>query len=217
MGGEPALNPKLTELLITARDHFPATKYLLVVTNGFLLHRHEELPAAIKATRAMLHVSVHHQSMEYQHRLKPVRELVSQWQSEFGIEVMWRESSSHWVQVYHGSGSAMRPFDDRDPAASWQACQSKWCMQLHEGRLWKCPALAYLPMQAQKYGLFEIPEWTPYHGYSPLEPSCSDAELDEFVNRAVEPQCAMCPAKPKSFELPNPLHRAARKGPGGGG
>ncbi|MFQ5732854.1 MAG: hypothetical protein ACE5KM_12980, partial [Planctomycetaceae bacterium] len=67
------------------------------------------------------------------------------------------------------------------------------CLQLHDGKLWKCPAIAYLGIQDRKYGLGE--SWKPYLAYEPLEVECSDAELREFVERRVEAACGMCPAR----------------------
>ena len=97
----------------------------------------------------------------------------------------------------------MQSFDDGDPEASWQNCPAKWCLQLHEGKLWKCPAIAYLGMQDRKYGLGD--EWKPYLTYEPLGPECTDAELREFVERRVEGVCGMCPVKVERIALVNPI------------
>ena len=66
-----------------------------------------------------------------------------------------RPSVVHWLAQYKGFGDKMEPFEDNNPKSSWNACVSKLCVQLHQGKLWKCPALAYLPMQA-KYNLSEV-------------------------------------------------------------
>jgi len=55
----------------------------------------------------------------------------------------------------------MMPFADGDPRSSWEVCR-----QLHEGKLWKCPNIAYLGMQAEKFSL--DPAWEPYLEYVPL-------------------------------------------------
>jgi len=208
LGGEPTLNPALTQLVWLSRDSFPDSNMILV-TNGFLLGRHPRLPVALWRTGAVLHVSVHHESEEYEEKLQPVRKLVADWQRRWEITVVWRSSSSRWERRFHGYGGEMRPYDDGDSASSWRNCRSRWCLQLHEGKLWKCPAIAYLGMQQRKYGL--SPDWDRYLDYKPLAPDCSDAELNEFVNRQTEPICGMCPAQPERFDLPNPLRRRSRE------
>jgi hypothetical protein len=202
LGGEPCLNPALARHVWLTGEMFPQSK-LILVTNGFLLNRHPRLPVALRGTGAVLHISVHHGSAEYRDRLEPIRRLVADWQQRWNIPVQWRPSSATWTRRYQGFGREMKPYDDNDPAGSWQNCVARWCLQLHEGRLWKCPAVAYLEMQDRKYSLSD--DWKPYLHYTPLEPSCTDAELHEFVNRRVEPVCAMCPAKPDLLTLPLPF------------
>jgi len=43
LGGEPALNLHLVEQVRIAREHWPNTE-LMLVSNGFFLHRHPDLP-----------------------------------------------------------------------------------------------------------------------------------------------------------------------------
>lgn len=88
----------------------------------------------------------------------------------------------------------MKPFDDGDPEASWRNCPAKWCLQLHDGKLWKCPAIAYLDMQYRKFGLGE--EWRASLMYEPLTADAGDVELRQFVEKRSESACGMCPAQP---------------------
>jgi len=198
LGGEPCLNSALPQFVWLAREKFP-TSEIIVVSNGFLLNQHPRLPVALRGTKTTLHISVHHDSDEYQRKLEPVRELVADWQRRWGIDVSWRDSFENWTRRYRGFGKEMQPFDDGDPEASWRSCPAKWCLQLHEGKLWKCPAIAYLGMQDRKYGLGD--EWRPYLEYEPLGPDCSDVELWEFVERQTEAVCGMCPARVERMGL----------------
>lgn len=206
LGGEPALNPALPQFVWLAREMFPDSKIILV-SNGFLLKRHPRLPVALRGTGTVLHISIHSGSDEYQGRLEPVRELIADWQRRWGITVNWRESFRTWTLRYRGFGKEMQPFNDSDPEASWRNCPAKWCLQLHDGKLWKCPAVAYLRMQDRKYGLGE--EWRFYLDYEPLLPDCDDEQLRRFVDRETEPICGMCPAYPETFRLPYPAIRSA--------
>lgn len=205
LGGEPTIHPELTELVRLARRHWPEAR-LQVVTNGFLLHRHPRLPEVLGADpNACLAVSIHHTGAEYRRKLLPVVALLIDWQRRWGIEVDLRPSHGSWTRRYHGYGAAMRPYADGAPRRSWENCPARTCKQLHDGRLWKCPAIAYLPLQQARFRLARA--WAPYLAYQPLTPECSDAELDAFLAREDESCCAMCPAEPERFAMPLPLRR----------
>lgn len=196
LGGEPALNPALPQFVWLAPEMFPDSK-LILVSNGFLLKRYPQLPVALRGTGTTLHISIHSGSDEYQQRLEPVRELITDWKHRWGIAVNWRESFRTWTLRYHGFGKDMKPFDDRDPEASWRTCPAKWCLQLHEGKLWKCPAIAYLRKQNERFTLSN--EWQEYLKYTALASDCSDQRLRKFISERAEPICGMCPAQPEQI------------------
>ena len=203
LGGEPTLHPELASFVPLVRRHW-ATAHLRLVTNGLLLARHPNLPLAMRADpNCCLYLSIHHDSPAYQEHLRPALLLLDRWQSEHGIRVVRYESHRNWTRRYHGSGAGMEPFADGQPRESWRNCPAKQCKQLHEGKLWKCGPLAYLPMQHAKYGLSE--RWRPYLAYEPLSPECSDEELAAFCRREEEAYCGMCTAKPERMLLPLPL------------
>lgn len=208
LGGEPAIHPQLAEFVPLVRQHWPTAK-LRLVTNGFLLDRHSSLPARLaEAGDAALIVSVHHRSEAYLARLRPVLALLDRWVSDYGIKVSGYPSDEWWTRRYKGFGAAMEPYTDGNPRQSWEHCPARTCPQIHEGRIWKCAPLAYLGMQDTKYGLSE--SWSPYLGYRPLDPDCSDAELREFFAREDEAVCGMCPAQPEHFTLPLPFPNHAK-------
>jgi hypothetical protein len=207
LGGEPTIHPHLSDFVPLTRRHWPRTR-IRIVTNGFLLHRHPDLPVRMKeAANCELALSVHHDGPAYRERLRPVRDLLAGWQRDHGTVVHTWLSHGNWTQRYHGFGAAMLPFEDGQPRRSWEICSARHCTQLHDGRIWKCPPLAYLGLQRAKYQLSE--KWNAYLDYRPLDPSCSDRELDAFILREDEAACAMCSAERRSLELPNPMRNAA--------
>lgn len=211
LGGEPTIHPRLPEFIPLVRRHWPSA-HIRIVTNGFFLHRHPDLPAALAAAgRSDLWLSVHHDDQSYAERLGAVRELLARWQQEHGIAAVIRPSHARWTRRYQGFGAHMQPFEDGRPRHSWKICPAKSCKQLHDGRIWKCAPLAYLGMQKAKYDLSE--KWDPYLLYRPLDSSCSDRELDEFLAQEDEPECSMCSAVPRRFALPNPMRNAAEVSP----
>ena len=203
LGGEPALNKELTGIVRECRKQWPLSQ-LRLISNGFFLHRHPELPAVLSATGCNLAISVHSDCDEYTEKLKPVRELLAGWQAKHNFKLTWRSSSKTWRTTFEGFGSEMKPWNDNDPESSYHVCVAKQCPQIHDGLIWKCPQLAYIHLVNEKHGLG--PEWQKYLGYRPLYPTCSDAELEKFFATKAEPACAMCPAHHRHFEIPNPLH-----------
>jgi len=150
-----------------------------------------------------LHVSIHHKGPEYTEKVEGVKQLLSEWQDRFEFKLEYRSSSEKWRMTFQGEGADIRPRDDKDAEGSWKICPSKYCPQIFEGKLWKCPQVAYLQLMDRKFQLSH--EWDKYLGYQPLEPYCSTAELREFLDRKVEAVCEMCPAENHYFELPSPL------------
>jgi hypothetical protein len=208
-GGEPTIHPELPTFVRLVRRYFPHTK-VRVLTNGFFLHRQPELPGALKEVGdSCLDISIHHGSWQYGALLGPNLELARSWHQDHGIEVNVRESFRTWTRQYLGHGAEMQPFEDGDPQASWDLCNCKNCYQLLDGHIWKCPPIAYLPMQDAKYHLSE--KWGPYLAYQPLAPGCSDDELQAFFRRSsqAESVCGMCPAFARPLDVPWPLPRQA--------
>jgi len=208
LGGEPTIHPELPRFVGLVRRHWPQA-HIKIISNGFFLHRHPTLPAVLAADgNAHLVVSIHHDSAEYRERLEPIFALLAEWRRDHRVRVEMRPSQKMWTRRYQGFGDGMLPFEDGDHRASWQACPARYCKQLHDGRIWKCAPLAYLPMQKTKYRLSE--KWDPYLAYRPLEPGCSRAELKTFSALEDEAACGMCSSEPRRFELPVPL-RGAKK------
>lgn len=207
LGGEPTLHPHLPQFIPLVRKYWPAAK-LTLVTNGFFLHRHPDLPKAlVEHGDARIALSVHHNSHSYRKRLQPVLALVETWRLAHGVAVEVTESHRQWTRRYQGYGRSMLPFDDGDARGSWEICSARHCKQLHDGKLWKCAPLAYLHLQEKKFRLSS--EWEPYLAYEPLSATCDDQELCEFIGRQDESVCSMCSAKPRSFELPDPIASSA--------
>ena len=203
LGGEPTIHPRLAEFVPLVRRHWPAA-HIRIVTNGFFLHRHPALPSAMAAAgNADLWLSVHHHGEGYAARLRPVLDLLADWKRDHGTTAHIRQSHERWTRRYHGFGAEMLPFEDGRPLRSWKICSARHCKQLHEGKLWKCAPLAYLGLQKEKYDLSE--KWDPYLRYRPLEASCTDKELDEFLALEEEAVCSMCSAESRRFTLPSPL------------
>ena len=205
LGGEPTLNKNLPDIVYMVRAMFPdPSTGIDAITNATGLHLHPRLPQMLVATGATLAVSIH--STEHPNYIKKFKrgyKLAKKWKHDLGVWVeFWDFTNKEWVRQYKGFGDRMMPYEDNNPRKSWEVCISKYAMQLHEGKLWKCPALAYLPMQAKKYNLSD--KWNPYLKYQSLDVDCTDEELEEFLNREDESFCSMCPANRDVYTKPDP-------------
>ncbi len=198
LGGEPTIHPQLPEFIRLSRRHF-GYSHLALVTNGFFLHRHGGLAAALRETRCKLIVSIHGEGDRWRTHVAELENLLREGYQ--GVQVEWRPFGRTWIRHYRGAGPEMLPFNDGNPNESWRVCPAKHCAQLFDGCIWKCPQLAYLhtmPFQLR-------PEWNPYLAYEPLRPDCSDAELNEFFTYAPEAVCGMCPAHPEHYLIGDPM------------
>jgi len=203
VGGEPTIHPRLTDFVRLARRHWPDA-FLRIVTNGFYLHKHPELPGLLAAdSKARLYFSIHHSSPEYLDKVRANYEMLRRWMRELGVRAFFYHSYKHWRRTYRGSGAAMEPYTDGQPRKSWQHCNAKGCPQLFESKIWKCSPLAYVGMQHAKHGLSD--NWTPYLAYTPLTPESTDDELRAFFAKEEESYCSMCPAEPERFKISMPL------------
>jgi len=209
VGGEPTLNRHLARIVQSAASAWPHSE-IRVVTNGFQLGRHPDLPLIMSKLRgrAFLEISSHHSSEDFRARFRPVRELAERW-AEAGVDVRITPSDENWTRRYAMNGSQIE-FLDGDPRAAWEACIGKKCPQIYLGMLWKCPPIAYLDLLPAR--IHVEPAWRTLAGsYRPLLADCSDADLAAFLCREEENVCRLCPSQLERFELPNPLVPTRRK------
>ena len=205
VGGEPTLNRDLARIVRVAGAMWPEAG-IRVVTNGFLLARHPELPRVLSelGKRALLDVSSHHSGTEFQAKFTKVENIVREWVADFGIRARIAPSDKYWTRRYGIREDGGVAFGDGDPRLAWKNCVGKKSPQIFDGKLWKCPPIAYFDLLAARVKLEE--SWhTLAHTYRALEPDCSDADLRAFFAKEEEKICRLCPNKPEPFKLPNPL------------
>ena len=205
MGGEPTLHKDLVSYVYLVRELWPDTK-IEIISNGSFLHQHPELPKAMIDTGTSLQVSLHDDSEEYKRRSAIKIKTIKEWKTQYPkLKLQLSPVYDYWLQIYNGYGDSMIPYEDNNPEKSWENCFCKQgSFKLHEGNIYKCALLAYLPMQAEKYNLSE--KWDHYLTYKPLTPDATEDEIVEFFNRKSESYCGMCSASPhKMFKKQSPL------------
>lgn len=199
LGGEPTLNPWLADIIPITRQHFPHSE-LKIVSNGLLLHKHPKLLKAILENDTSIRISFHslYHDPRYEKIFSSVRELANQWIKQ-GAKISITPDDRNWTRRYYGDGSSMMPFNDHSPRSSWENCPCRIHMQLRKGHIWKCPILAYLPLQKKLFPELS-PVWNLGLCYKPLSPLATDNEMHEFLGRQDEPQCGLCPEASHKFD-----------------
>lgn len=202
LGGEPTLNPKLSAIVAVAARRWPRST-IEVVTNGFYLGRHPDLPAAL-GKRGKLVLTHHSDDPAYTRFWMEALDAARDWQAR-GLEVEIRRSTAWWTRRYEGFGPNMRPVHGSgDARAAWSTCTARDCRQLHAGHLWKCPVVAYIGLQTERWpGLVEhFYEATAHLG---LPPGATDEQLRRYLDTEAEPACSTCPPIPQRFTPGSPL------------
>jgi uncharacterized Fe-S cluster-containing radical SAM superfamily protein len=194
-GGEPMLNPNLCEFIWAVREFWPETK-LGVVSNGLLLDRQPDLWTTLAQTGAILEISRHsHTDEVYLKRFEPAVTAARVAAQHHGVQLIVREGYSTFYATYRGEGPTMRPFNLGQPKESWTNCCNRYCMNLHQGKLWKCPPIAFLKLVTAKFGLDTLPDWQPYLSYQGLDVNASRHDYAVFLTKNAGPEaiCNMCP------------------------
>ena len=198
LGGEPMLNPRVSDYIRLIAELWPASNRWFI-TNGFFLDRRHDLMCALAESNTQLVVSLHSNSPKY--RAKVQAQLVRLAHSRYADRVKAHiRDSVLFYRTYRRSREEMRPFNDGNPRQSWLLCHNRECRTIHLGRLWKCPPIAFLGLVTGKFGLAGVEEWKPYLAYKGIAPEATDEELGLFLRREEEDICRMCPSTPKFFE-----------------
>ncbi|MDL2307139.1 radical SAM protein [Desulfovibrio sp. OttesenSCG-928-C06] len=189
LGGEPLLHKDIKKYIIHVANCFPKAARDLT-TNGLLLSKHEDILPLLIETGTLLRLSIHPlQTRKQVELVERALLLAHKWETK-GLRLVTPEFSS-WTAYYHGEGKNIYPAQNERPDIVYNACRQHECTNLHQGHLWMCPLIAYLPMIADK--LNNKSAWEHYLSYRPLSIDCSDAELKQFFEGPHDYSfCAMC-------------------------
>ena len=197
LGGEPFAHRRLLEFCKVARGHL-ATSKIDIVTNGLLINRVPNLDflgRRLSELNVGIKLTVHSQNPAYQQKIQKVIEILKNLEETYGVRLKVRNHSNSWgKRFFEDENGVISPYNDKQPEQSWNSCICKPCRQLIDGKIYKCPQIAYL--QDMKKINKTSTEFDTYLKYKPISPDVSDSELRERFEmaRSAESICGMCPA-----------------------
>ena len=197
LGGEPLLHKDAEKYMRLCAKCFPEAKRDFV-TNGLFLRKREDLLPVLIETHTVLIISLHPlRSKQQEAVLNDALTLAYQYMPK-GLCLRIDNCTNTWRKPYLGEGASIAPFTDGDPEKSFQNCTG-YCKTLHQGKLWKCPSLAYLPLIVDQLETKRF--WEPYLQYEPLGIDASDAEIAAFI-KGNSQFCGMCSTSRQHISVP---------------
>lgn len=202
LGGEPFTNKELPEMCYTARKYF---KNHIRVTSNILLTEHlkniTNYAKSFSDNEIELYISMHSVDKKYLEKFTKALRIWKNLAKEFNFKVTSQNYYTQWYSPYKTINGIIHPYEDNSPRDSWESCGASQCKQLYKNKIYKCPAITYLPMM-KKRGL-TAPEFDKYiTSYKGLAHTASLKEMMEFLLKEEEYICCMCPKK---------LHRSKKE------
>jgi sulfatase maturation enzyme AslB (radical SAM superfamily) len=204
MGGEPLINPEISQWLQGIRQLLPQAQ-IRFVTNGLLLSRHWHIVDLLeKLGNCVLKISCHIQderldsvihSIQTSRHWEPITEFgIARWISASGLRFQITKPT-RFFKTFCGSYSDMKPHNNL-PDKAFEMCVQKKCPLLYNGRIWKCGTLALTPDLLNRMGNPNIDLWTSYL-QTGLTIDCKLQDLDKFVTNFGKPHaaCRQCPTE----------------------
>ena len=186
LGGEPLLNPQITEAVEIVRKHFP-TINIEIVTNGILLGNNnimkEDFWNVCRKGHVTLAVTEYPIAVNYD----KIRALCL----EKSIKLRFFENRCHGNSFNYYK---LNP-KGTEPTRQYYGCVENSCLQLREGRLFSCAPAAYVEFLNNKFNVdFKIRN----KDFLNLSSVQSSFDIRKFLLHK-KPFCSYCVFPRKSF------------------
>lgn len=225
LGGEPLLNPTLTNWIAGLRSIWPKTP-IQILTNGTRLGYYPDLYDTCFKYKCWIGVSMHHEKyrkelFENIHKFfKGVRYKVFEDPQgkagttgghysfeSFDVKVaVWRQDAFTQSSIKINPAGDITLHNNATPDIAHAACNFAQNKVYHfiKGKLYKCGPVALFPELDEQFGLDLMPEDKKLvHSYQPYTSDNIDQFKDNFFEHidSVIPQCKFCPENFEYHEL----------------
>ena len=190
LGGEPFLNKDIFNILSSVKATFTQSKIQLS-TNALLIKNVKDV-SKLKELNILLIVSQHSEEEGYMNQLKYSLDILDKNEIKYHI----LDSYKTWRHSHKIENGVITPFQDNDNRRSWEVCPSKYCKQLYNGKIYKCPQTTYINLVNKPVSsLFQ-----PMKDYEALEHTSSLEDILNFFNKEEENICYLCPKSIQYFK-----------------
>lgn len=223
LGGEPTLNPKLSEWITQMAALWPRSqKYL--VSNGIHFKAQPNLHEVCASTGTTIQISLHNE------KFRPI--IADQILQAFGIceiiklktyantdaifKLILQSSKGVIIEVDNAQAfnhiptvvNKRLPVLHDDYEQVHDACKMKRCTQIKNAEIYKCPIMNTLPTYLDQNNI-ELPALL--REYKPLTAgNVTQARLDNLGNNAI-PQCSFCPIHEEKNTITSVLRKEVNK------
>lgn len=185
LGGEPLLNPDISDYLYVARECFPYSEIVLI-TNGLLIPRQpSKVIEAFKNTNIDIEISLYH----------PTSKILDKIESHLkgrGVYYKIRAERPAFMSFIGLSGNS-------DPMVSSQKCCNAFCRYVRDGFLYKCPVDALSYKYNEKFNV-KLPKSEGIDIYA------DDFERKlSLLNHPIQ-LCRYCSEEPRVFPWSSTVH-----------
>ena len=204
IGGEPSLHPEIGKWLMNVSELWPNSN-IMIQTNGVkrIPTVMEDFPAISRESNGRLGQGIAVHSIDFYPKFRQFVKDKTMFDATEFSECALVDKGSHF-EVH-----------DSNPDFAYESCTMKVSHTLFNGLLYKCPMVAILPEFRKQYDVrLTDKQEELLSSYKPLHPSCSDEELDAFVDmtRVSIPQCNLCPEQYKTSTVKfNPSLKKRKK------
>ena len=204
MGGEPLVNPEVSEWIYGVRELLPEAQ-IRFTTNGTSLHKKMQIIDQLyEVGNCVIKIGVHVEDKTLEDTIQKIYDKY-EWTpvTEFGVDRFKtgnnvrfhvKRPDVFW-KTYRGEYENMMPHHS-SPSDAFAICCQQTCPLLHDGKIYKCSTAGLLADTLARFDNTNIEEWKGYidHG---IAPDCSDQELKMFLDNFGKPNkiCGQCPTE----------------------
>jgi organic radical activating enzyme len=193
-GGEPLMHPRLIDVLLLIRKHWPDA-IIRLITNGYLLKKYD--PADwFKFGPFEMQISVHRKDHEpfLNKEIKKILQCKSKWKPFRGTDkehrnigfvhdyvTIYKSRFKDFIMPYNLKDNKIMPFTS-DPKKAHAICGSPDTPILYKNKLFKCAPIA---------NILDLDD-NNFYNYKGLR---SNENIHELINNINKPEsiCSMCP------------------------